>query len=358
MKVSVVVPVYNAAKFLDRAVGSALGQTHKDIQLILVDDGSADNSLALCGNYAGADGRVLVLSRKNGGPAAARNAGMRAATGELLFFLDADDYLEPRALERLVSEYERSRPDMVLSGFSKLENSGRLVTQPVTFRLGEVPEPGPSRELSPADIVGYVRHFLRHPSNHLISYCWARLYKLSVIRENDIYASEDMRLFEDLVFNLDYLKHAKRTVFVSEPLYVYAMHNEHVSASMGIVNAESLLHDMAAFKDRVSGFLREAGAGTISGPEIDGETGHALAHYAIIFLIRSCRNVTAENRARVSSEIKKLLAAPLLKDSLASYSPQKGNSRLLPLLMKRGLVRPLMSYCGYRARRRYGRLKL
>lgn len=356
MTVSIIIPVYNAEKFLDKAVKSALNQTHRDIQLILVDDGSSDRSPEMCEEYRRADVRVLALSQKNSGPAAARNSGVRAARGEFVLFLDADDRLADNAVELMLAAYDLHRPDMVLSGFSKLENTGEMIAQPVTFRPGDGPCLSPVRELSKTDAVAYLRHFLRYPSNHLISYCWARLYKLSIIRENNISANEGMRLFEDLVFNLEYLKYAEKTVFINENLYVYSMHNEHVSASMGIINGKSLLHDMEAFKDKVGGFLRRMGAGSISEAEIGKEIGHALVHYVIIFLIRSCRKITGGNRWQIRAEIEKLLDAPILRESLGHYSPLKGNSRLLPLLMKRGLIRPLMLYCNYRAYMRYGKL--
>ena len=357
MRVSVVIPVYNALRFLDRAAGSVLGQTHADVELILVNDGSTDGSRELCEKYARADSRVKALSQPNSGPAAARNAGVRSAAGDFVYFLDADDYLEKNALEVLLAAYGRSQPDLVMSNFRKLENSGKIVGQSVTFRPDDAPCREPLKELSKPDIAAFVRHFLKHPSNHLISYCWARLYKLDTIRAKGLAANEEMRLFEDLVFNLDYLQHAEKTVFVNEGSYVYAMHNDHVSASMGILNSASLLHDMAIFKAKVAGFFRVPGFDVAGQADIAREIGHALVHYAIIFLVRSCRQITPGNRQLIRDEIARLVSAPILRESLKSYAPSKGNSRVLPLLMRLGAVGPLMRLCAWKAHKRYGRMR-
>lgn len=356
MLISVIVPVYNAEKFLNKSIEGVIHQSYTSIQLILVNDGSTDGSEALCNKYALTDNRILVFSQKNSGPAAARNTGLRHASGYFVFFLDADDFIERNAFETLIAEYERSRPDMVMANFSKLVNGRDMVRQRIAFRPDDEPFEARIKELSRVDIVAYVRHFLKHPSNHLISYCWARLYKLSIIRDHGIQAPEDMRLFEDFVFNLKYLKHTETIVFVNEPLYIYTMNTDHVSASMAIINGDSLLHDMESFKVHASAFLRQAKPGPANAFDPDKEIGHALVHYVIIFLVRSCRQITKEKRKGIFREITKIVNASILRESLRYYSPSKGNSRILPFLMKLKLVGILMALCKCKAYKRYGKL--
>ncbi|MDR1322019.1 MAG: glycosyltransferase [Gracilibacteraceae bacterium] len=100
-QVSVIMPVYNAETYLARAVDSVLAQTLRDLELILVDDGSTDTSSALCDDYAARDDRVRVIRQKNGGAPAARNAGIAAASSEYIGFMDSDDYILPAMYERL-----------------------------------------------------------------------------------------------------------------------------------------------------------------------------------------------------------------------------------------------------------------
>ncbi|MFC2038924.1 glycosyltransferase family 2 protein [Chloroflexota bacterium] len=357
MLISVIVPVYNAKKFLNKSIESVINQSHKNIELILVNDGSTDSSELICNKYALADNRIKVISQNNSGPAAARNSGIRHATGDFVFFLDADDFIENNTLEILIAKYNEYQPDLVMSNFSKLENNGEIIKQSVSFHPDDGPFEYQIKELLKADIVDYVRHFLKHPSNHLISYCWARLYKLSIIKNNGIFANEDMHLFEDFVFNLDYLKHTNKIVFVDESLYTYTMHNKHVSASMVIINSASLLHDMDIFKRKASEFLQQANADTLNALQIKKESGHTLIHYVIIFMIRSCRQITRHNRKRIYNEIVKMVNAPIIRDSLQYYSPSKGNSRVLPLLMKLKLINLLMFVGKRKAYKRYGKLE-
>ena len=358
MLVSIIVPVYNAEKFLNRSINSVLNQSYKKLELILVNDGSTDNSEKICNIYGVTDKRIKVISKKNGGPAAARNTGVSYATGDFIFFLDADDFIEENAIERLITIYNQYQPDMVMGNFNKLEKNNEIIKQNVSFHPDNEIFQEHIKELSKTDIVNYVRHFLKHPSNHLISYCWARLYKSSIIKENSIVANKDMRLFEDFVFNLDYLKYTSKIVFLNESIYIYVMHSSHISASMAIVNSDSLIHDMGIFRIKASEFLQKKNTGKgkkLSKTDIKQEVGHTLIHYVIIFLIRSCRLLNKNNRNIIYREIEKLINADIIKDSLQYYSPSKGNSKILPLLMKHKLIDLLMDYCQYRAYKRYGK---
>ena len=355
MTVSVIMPVFNAEKFLPRSIESVIHQTYRTIELILVNDGSSDSSEAICQKYGREDGRIKVVSQKNKGPAAARNTGVRQATGDFVFFLDADDFIHENALQLLTAKFDQFQPDMVMGNFCKLINDREVIKQPVAFQVEEGFFEGQMKELSLRDIVSFVRHFLRHPSNHLISYCWARLYKLSIIQDHHIAANENMRLFEDLVFNLEYLKHTRKMIFVNEPLYTYAMHTNHVSASMAMINADSLLHDMNMFRSRTSDFLQQADVADLEAMNIQREIGHALMHYLIIFLVRSCRLVSRQNRGKIYAEIGKIVSAQIMRDCLRSYSPSKGNSRILPWLMWLKWIHPIILVSRHKGYKRYGR---
>ncbi len=109
-KVSVVVPVYNVEKYLERCIESIRNQTLEDIEIILVDDGSPDNCPKICDGFAEKDSRIKVIHKKNGGLSSARNAGIYAATGEYIGYIDSDDYAEPDMFEILYdSSHGRNR---------------------------------------------------------------------------------------------------------------------------------------------------------------------------------------------------------------------------------------------------------
>lgn len=111
--VSVIIPVYNPGKYLYRCLDSIIGQTYQNLEIILVDDGSTDDSLQVCREYAEKDGRIKVFSQKNAGVSAARNKGIEEASGDFFSFIDSDDYLEPDMYETLIEVFDREKPDIV-----------------------------------------------------------------------------------------------------------------------------------------------------------------------------------------------------------------------------------------------------
>lgn len=124
-KITVIMPVYKAEKYLARSVESVLAQTYTNLELILVDDGSPDGSGALCEDYAARDSRVRVIHRENGGAAAARNTGLDAAVGDYIAFVDADDHAAPEMLERLYAALTAGGADMSLCGVAYVDGEDR-----------------------------------------------------------------------------------------------------------------------------------------------------------------------------------------------------------------------------------------
>ena len=111
--ISVIVPVYNVEAYLERCVESIVGQTYRDLEIILVDDGSKDHSSQICDEWAKKDGRIKVILKENGGAATARNRGIEAASGEFIVFIDSDDWIEPSMFEILLSAIQEEKADVV-----------------------------------------------------------------------------------------------------------------------------------------------------------------------------------------------------------------------------------------------------
>ncbi|MBR5715344.1 MAG: glycosyltransferase family 2 protein [Bacteroidales bacterium] len=123
--ISVILPVYNTAAYLSACLDSVLAQTYRDIEVILVDDGSTDGSAEVCDDYACRDARVTVLHQENGGPSAARNRGLEIASGEYVAFIDSDDVVHQRYLEVLITEIERHHADIAQSPYQIVPESKR-----------------------------------------------------------------------------------------------------------------------------------------------------------------------------------------------------------------------------------------
>lgn len=203
-KVSIVVPVYNKQWCLARCIDSVLAQTYPDFSLILVDDGSKDESLALCRQYALQDPRIRVIAQENGGVSAARNAGIDASTGEYLLFLDADDWWEPNFLETMLSLADQYGPEtMVMCGYFR---SGQT-EQPVLFAP------------SAADLDS--RGIYRIYQKHFLNMLWNKVFLGRAVREQGIRFPVGLHWGEDKLFILAYLKNIRGYHIASAPLYHY-----------------------------------------------------------------------------------------------------------------------------------------
>lgn len=123
-KVSIIIPIYNVEKYLDRCMQALINQTLQDIEIIMVDDGSPDNCPKLCDEYAQKDNRIKVIHKRNGGLSDARNAGLEIATGEYVAFIDSDDYTSIEAYETLYNKAKETNADIVYAGFTMHNSDG------------------------------------------------------------------------------------------------------------------------------------------------------------------------------------------------------------------------------------------
>ena len=218
---SVILPVYNAAKYLTGMLDSLAVQTVKsEMQIILVDDGSTDGSAQLCDEFASRHTDTVVIHRKNGGVSAARNAGIKEASGEYIGFADADDTLAPDYFEKLLTAAKTNGCDMAMSGFTLVYEGDRRPVSP--FEDGEVFE---GKDIT--DIIA--RKML---SDGSINGVWSKIFRRSVIEENSVEFPQGIKIGEDKRFVLDFLTHCSRAVYAGNCGYFYinvatsAMHSD------------------------------------------------------------------------------------------------------------------------------------
>lgn len=212
-KVSVIVPVYNAEKYLKECVDSILNQTVKDLELILVDDGSTDSSPALCDAYAAQDGRVKVIHKPNGRAASARNAGLRAASGEHIAFVDADDWISPEMYEEMLA----ADADVVLCDYVRfLGDKEYPFTQPNV--TGGFYDKDQIRErIYPHLVMDGVEYPIT------ISNC-VLLIKHSILIDNQLFYREDIHISEDAPFGSEVLYCADSFAYLKgDHFYHYRM---------------------------------------------------------------------------------------------------------------------------------------
>lgn len=211
-KISVVVPVYNAEKNLERCINSIYAQTFTDYEIILVNDGSKDNSLAVCNEYAKKDSRITVIDKENGGAGSARNMGIEEAKGEYLAFPDSDDWFEPEMYETLYNLAKKGDYDIVFSGVNYYkQDSGKPVysrTQNCDVILCDTKE----------DLRKNVMTFF--PTSTIFDVPWNKLYKRSVAIENNVRYSDTKRC-QDAMFNIDFYNASQSAVSTDKAFYNY-----------------------------------------------------------------------------------------------------------------------------------------
>lgn len=207
-KVSVILPVYNAGKYLHQCMDSIVNQTLRDIEIICVDDGSSDNSLEILNQYAQKDERVKVIAQANGGAGAARNNGLRAATGEYLSFLDSDDFFEPDMLELAYNTAQQYTADFVVFNSDQYHmDKDAFVEVPWVLRKAECPPYMPFK----------YRQLTDNVFKTFVGWAWDKLYRREFILEHDIWFQEQ-RTSNDLLFVFTALLVAKRIAILDKVL--------------------------------------------------------------------------------------------------------------------------------------------
>lgn len=194
-KVSIIVPVYNVEKYLKRCIESIQNQTLKDIEIILVDDGSLDNSPQICDKFVEKDFRIKVIHKKNGGLSSARNAGIYVATGEYIGYIDSDDYAEPDMFEILYECAKKNEVDFVMADYWRVQSDGVRQKKTLDIREGLYTKQSIIQEIYPMLI-------MRENVDYgpLLS-VWHCLYKTEFIKENNLFFDEEIKWSEDCIYS-------------------------------------------------------------------------------------------------------------------------------------------------------------
>lgn len=212
-KISIIIPVYNAEKYLERCMKSVYAQTFRDYEIILVNDGSTDNSAAICKQYRDDDPRVTYIEKENGGAGSARNAGMDAAKGEYLAFPDADDWFEPQMYEELYALAESGDYDMVFSGVNYYKQKGADQTEySCTQNIKAVAYR--DREACRRNIMTFF------PTTTIFDVPWNKLYKRRIVTDNGIRFT-DIRRCQDATFNIDFYNCINTAASIDKAYYNY-----------------------------------------------------------------------------------------------------------------------------------------
>lgn len=215
-KISIIIPVYNVEKYIERCLDSIVNQSYSNLEIILVDDGSTDLSGEICDSYKSKDNRIIVIHKNNEGLGYARNSGLKLATGEFIMFVDGDDCISTNHVEEMVKAVLKTSSDTCLAGHTKVYNNKKIshvnVCSGMIFFGDDVKKQILTKMVgSKPDGSDYIE----------MSVCMALFSKRLIDQHNIKFHSEKEFISEDLLFNFDYYLYSQKVVVISDVGYYY-----------------------------------------------------------------------------------------------------------------------------------------
>lgn len=204
-QISVIIPVYNARDYLHKCVVSVTNSKYRNLQIVLVDDGSKDGSSEICDELKKTDNRIIVIHKENEGVSIARNLGIKVATGNYILFCDADDYLLPDAIDNIIIEVKKEKADYYVFPLIKETKNGE---QEQHYKLEN--QCVSSREACEV--------FYQDGNNGP----WSKLFNRHILMENDIAFDTKLKIHEDVMFCMQYLEHCSTVKYCETPIYFYS----------------------------------------------------------------------------------------------------------------------------------------
>lgn len=239
-KLSVIVPIYNVEKYLRQCLESIVNQTFRDLEIILVDDGSPDKCGEICDEYAKKDNRIIVIHKANGGLSAARNDALNIATGEWIAFVDSDDWLDIDIYEKAITAGDRYDVDILL--FNSYRNTDTKEKEISLFQKGFCSS---NREYIKSLQAGTMCKYLTPTQELTYGYPWDRIIKREFIKKNELFFS-DVRVYEDIIYAIKCFQHAQRIAFIEDRGYHYRFNNTSIG---NIYNPDRINCDKVAFAE-------------------------------------------------------------------------------------------------------------
>lgn len=205
--VSIIIPVYNGEKTIRRCLESVINQTYKNIEIIVVNDGSTDKTLQICEEYASEDDRILIINKDNEGPSKARNLALDKATGSFVMFADCDDYVEENWCRELYDAITKNKATLALCTYYEISDKEKRRCRDAYSKLYSK--------------FAYSIEISHNPISYYHGVLWNKIYRNTVIRRKGIRFEEDLHFGEDFAFNLKYLEKCGKIVSIDKPLYNY-----------------------------------------------------------------------------------------------------------------------------------------
>ena len=206
--VSIIVPLYNGEQTIERCLTSIRNQTYKNIEVLVVNDGSKDHSMKVLKKFRDSDSRFHILNKGNSGVSDSRNLGIKNARGKYLQFVDSDDWITKDATQTFVSTAETYNCDMVITDYHRVVNHKIYIK-------GHIPEEGLVSRRQFAEFM------MKAPANFYYGVMWNKFFRTDIIKSHKLKCNRDLNWCEDFLFNLEYLQYVKDVYVIKTPVYYY-----------------------------------------------------------------------------------------------------------------------------------------
>lgn len=326
-KISIVVPIYNVAPFIKECLDSLLAQTYRNIEIILVNDGSEDESGKICDEYKSKDIRIVVIHQDNAGVGAARNRGMDAATGKYILFIDPDDWVAEELVETLLVELESNKTESSLGSFERVFYSGDLIVKRIPVRFLHRVKNTKDYVFIPCP---HVRDLHSYCMEEILIAC-AKLFDLEIIKKNNIRFYQNLHPLEDTVFSLEYFSNTTRIATTDQVLYFYRQRYE---ASTGLSAAH---RDWVGNAEKggvlISDILKRWPGLSLEEQENSIKLFHSF--YADMILYSFFRFHKICSFSKTLDDMRRVSNQELFLHALQDYVPQPDASVLFPYFLKK-----------------------
>ena len=279
-KISVIVPIYNVEKYLERCIESIINQTYKNLEIILVDDGSPDNCGNICERYAQKDNRIIVIHKENGGLSDARNAGLKIATGEYISYIDSDDYIDNDMYEYMMKEMSKENADIAICGTK------------VDFENGITK----LKENKEKEILNAKEALIKLNSFSSFDMAvWNKIYKRNIVSGIEFPIAKTS---EDYFVMYQYFDRAKKIVVLPQAKYHYIQRENSIS------RGKKISHDYIEGSRAQQNFIKR----NYSEIEFVGNTAYAFSYIAIYNrYIKNKQRLSRKNKKIFKKEVKKYI---------------------------------------------------
>lgn len=223
--VSVIVPIYNIEKYIEKCLTSIMNQSYSNIEILLVNDGSTDNSMEVCERKRENDDRIKIINQKNGGLSSARNAGIREAKGEYYVFIDGDDYVHPEFIERLLQGIYKSKADIAACGINIVDENGKKISTLATGADYKLSNPFNNETLQSVEVEK--RYYKNRKYGFWYVVAWNKIYKAGIFSELKY---DEGKVYEDEFLFHSLIRNSKKIHFITEKLYYYVQRGNGITS--------------------------------------------------------------------------------------------------------------------------------